>query len=211
MEIELRFFANFRAEVGQKEIHREYEDGSTVGDILLALEREFPGLEGDLVENGAIRDQLSVLKNGRDVYHKQEMETLLEDGDRLSVFPPVAGGAGTDSGGVPTETRTLEMPPGMSDATMTVDDEGEATVVQSYRGVSERAAVEYLVGMGAERTDEYSAAGEGWRVETSAEKVPIYEGSSMTLTEVTLRFMGEPEALTALLPKFAQKAVRAGG
>jgi molybdopterin synthase sulfur carrier subunit len=207
MELELRFFANFRAEVGQKTIHREYEDGSTVGEILLALEAEFPGLEGDLVEDGAIRDQLSVLKNGRDVYHMQGMDTPMEDGNRLSVFPPVAGGAEEAAG----ETRVLEMPPGLSDATLTVDADGEGTVVKPYRGVSERAAIGYLVGMGGERTGDHGVAGEGWRVETSAEKVPIYEGSSMTLTEVTMRFSGDPDVLADLLPEFSQKAVRAGG
>nr|WP_303655775.1 ubiquitin-like small modifier protein 1 [Salinirubellus salinus] len=209
MELELRFFANFRAEVGQKTIHREYEDGSTVGDILLALEAEFPGLEGDLVEDGAVRDQLSVLKNGRDVYHMEGVDTPMEDGDRLSVFPPVAGGSeeAVAGGG----SRTLEMPPGFSDAVLTIDEDGEGLVEKSYRGISERLALEYLVGMGGERVAAHVVAGEGWRVETSAEKVPVYEGSTMNLTEVTVRFTGEPDVLTDLLPRFAQKAIRAGG
>lgn len=214
MELELRFFANFRAEVGQKTIHREYEDGSTVGDILLALESEFPGLEGDLVEDGAIRDQLSILKNGRDVYHMEGMDTPLEDGNRLSVFPPVAGGT-TDVEGIPEEdggeTRTLETPAGLSDATLTVDSEGQGTVVQSYRGITERLALEYLVGMGGERVDEQTVSGEGWTVETSSEKVPIYEGSTMNLTEVRVEFTGDPDRLAMLVPAFSQKAVRAGG
>ena len=92
MELELRFFATFRAAVGQKTIHREYPDGSTVGEVLRALEEEFEGLAGELVEEGEIRDQLSVLKNGREVLHMEGIETTLEDGDTLSVFPPVAGG-----------------------------------------------------------------------------------------------------------------------
>lgn len=214
MELELRFFANFRAEVGQKTIHREYEDGSTVGDILQALESEFPGLEGELVENGAIRDQLSVLRNGRDVYHMDGLDTPMADEDRLSVFPPVAGGVDTDFG-VPDagdgETRTLETPAGLSDATLTVDADGQGTVVQSYRGITERLAIEYLVGMGGERVDEQTVSGEGWTVETSSEKVPIYEGSTMNLTEVRVEFTGDPDRLVMLVPAFSQKAVRAGG
>lgn len=90
--MQLRFFANYRAEVGRKEIQRVYPDGSTVGDVLLALEAEFPGLEGELVQDGAVREQTGVLKNGRDVHHLQGTATQLEDTDRLSVFPPVAGG-----------------------------------------------------------------------------------------------------------------------
>ncbi len=93
MELELRFFANFREAVGQKTITREYDDGATVGDVLRALEAEFDGLEGNILDDdGDILPQLSVLKEGREVLHMEGTETTLEDGNRLSVFPPVAGG-----------------------------------------------------------------------------------------------------------------------
>ncbi|MCQ4332524.1 MoaD/ThiS family protein [Natronomonas sp. F2-12] len=93
VEIDLRFFANFRTAVGQKEIVRTFEPGVTVGDVLAGLESEFPELAGDtLDEDGEIKPQLSVLKNGREVVHMDGTATALEDGDRLSVFPPVAGG-----------------------------------------------------------------------------------------------------------------------
>ncbi|SDK00884.1 ubiquitin-like small modifier protein 1 [Natronorubrum texcoconense] len=96
MEIELRFFATFREAVGQKERVETFDDGASVGDVLASLESTYDGLEGQLLEDGddgvAIRPQLSVLKNGRDVTHMAGVETELKDGDRLSVFPPVAGG-----------------------------------------------------------------------------------------------------------------------
>ncbi|WP_267640816.1 ubiquitin-like small modifier protein 1 [Haloarchaeobius amylolyticus] len=92
MNVELRFFANFREAVGQKTIARRYDESDTVGDVLAALEAEFGGLEGELLEDGEIRPQLSVLKNGRDVVHMDGPATTLADGDTLSVFPPVAGG-----------------------------------------------------------------------------------------------------------------------
>lgn len=92
MDVDLRFFATFREAVGRKEVTREFADGVTVGDVLAALEDEYDGLEGQLLEDGAVRAQLSVLKNGRDVTHAEGVDTRLEDGDELSVFPPVAGG-----------------------------------------------------------------------------------------------------------------------
>ncbi|AFZ72293.1 ubiquitin-like small modifier protein 1 [Natronobacterium gregoryi] len=93
MEIDLRFFATFRDAVGQKERSREVDDETVVGDVLAGLEAEYGGLEGELLEDGTIRAQLSVLKNGRDVTHMSGADTTLEDGDVLSVFPPVAGGS----------------------------------------------------------------------------------------------------------------------
>ncbi|MFB6183582.1 MAG: ubiquitin-like small modifier protein 1 [Haloarculaceae archaeon] len=94
MELELKFFASFREAVGQKTIQREYDGTSiTVGEVLRQLESEFEGLEGDILDDdGDIRDMLTVLKNGREVVHLDGTATVLEDGDALSVFPPVAGG-----------------------------------------------------------------------------------------------------------------------
>ena len=93
MELELRFFATFREAVGRKTVERSFQEGATVGDVLAAVEAEYPELVGEILdEDGAIRPQLSVLKNGREVVHLDGVETDLADGDRLSVFPPVAGG-----------------------------------------------------------------------------------------------------------------------
>lgn len=92
MQLELRFFATYRQEVGQKTIEREYEDGATVGAVLAALESEFEGLRGGLLEDGDLRPQINVLQNGREVLHKEGVDTVLSDGDTLSIFPPVAGG-----------------------------------------------------------------------------------------------------------------------
>ncbi|QLK25165.1 MoaD/ThiS family protein [Natrinema zhouii] len=92
MDIDLRFFATFREAVGEKERTRTVDDDATVGDVLTALETEYDGLKGQLLEDGAIRPQLSVLKNGRNVVHMAGVETTLEAGDVVSVFPPVAGG-----------------------------------------------------------------------------------------------------------------------
>ncbi|WP_227353664.1 ubiquitin-like small modifier protein 1 [Haladaptatus salinisoli] len=89
MELTLRFFANFREAVGQKTLEREYPDDATVGAVLESLTEEY-GL--DLFEDGELRPQLSIMRNGKDVVHIDGRETSLSDGDRLSIFPPVAGG-----------------------------------------------------------------------------------------------------------------------
>ena len=92
MEIQLRFFATFRDAVGRKTVSRSIESDVTVGEVLESLEAEYDGLEGRLLENGSVAQHLSVLKNGRDVTHLDGVDTDLDDGDVLSVFPPVAGG-----------------------------------------------------------------------------------------------------------------------
>ena len=92
MDLELRLFATFREAVGQKTIHREFPDQVTVREVLQHLEDEFEGLEGQFVEDGEIRPQINVLKNGREVLHLDGLDTTLEPEDTISIFPPVAGG-----------------------------------------------------------------------------------------------------------------------
>ncbi|WP_049915493.1 ubiquitin-like small modifier protein 1 [Natrialba taiwanensis] len=94
MELTLRFFATFRDAVGEKERTHTVDADATVGDVLADLETTYDGLDGHLLaEDGtAVRQQLSVLKNGRDITHMAGPDTELENGDVVSVFPPVAGG-----------------------------------------------------------------------------------------------------------------------
>lgn len=92
MHLELRFFASFREAVGGKILEREYDaEPVAVRDVLEELTNEYADL--DLFDrSGELRDFVSVMKNGRDVIHLDGLDTPLEDGDKLSVFPPVAGG-----------------------------------------------------------------------------------------------------------------------
>lgn len=93
MQLHFKFFANFREAVGQKHLDWSYEeDAVTAGEMLADLEAEYEGLEGSLLENGDVRTAVNVLVNGRDVAHIDGLETVLEDGDTVSIFPPVAGG-----------------------------------------------------------------------------------------------------------------------
>lgn len=215
MQIELRFFANFRSAVGQKTVEREYPDGATVGEVLAAIEDEWPEMAGDILDDdGSILPQLSVLKNGREVVHMEGRDTPLEDGDRLSVFPPVAGGADGDAGTTDTS------PDGDVGGGASAGSDGPGrTVEKAYRGISKRLALEYLDRLGGEvpvDPDETSAdgsvtrvAGDGWTADVSAEKVAA--AGSIRLTEVRLVVQGAPAAVEELVEAFSKKAMRAGG
>ena len=94
-------------------------------------------------------------------------------------------------------------------------DEGWVRETVAYRGISRRLAAHYLRNLGGELvgTDDPAEAtrvdGDGWRVTLSAETVTA--AASITLTEVTAEFAGDSEALGDILPKYRQKAMRAGG
>lgn len=212
MELELRFFATFREAVGRKTVVREFEDGSDVGEVLSVLEAEYEEMDGRLIVDGDLAPQINVLKNGREVLHLQGLETALADGDRLSVFPPVAGGtadadAAGDTADDADDTRTAPTVPPTED--------GWVRREVAYRGISRRLAAHYLVNLGGHLVDADDPAaatrvdGDGWRATLRAETVTA--AASITLTEVTVSFAGETAVLEALLPRFKQKAMRAGG
>jgi hypothetical protein len=81
---------------------------------------------------------------------------------------------------------------------------------RSFRGISRRLAINYLENLGGESVEgEWDVAGDGWRATLSERKVAV--GRSLELNEVTVTFEGEEAALDELIPKFARKAMRAGG
>ena len=80
---------------------------------------------------------------------------------------------------------------------------------KSFRGISLRLARHYLEKLGGEVVGDERVEGDGWTVSLSAEKVSI--GPTLKLTEVTVVFEGDPDALETLIDQFSQKAMRAGG
>lgn len=69
---------------------RELElDGTTVGEVLRALEREHPDVSGWILdERGRIREHINVFVNRE---HGRE-ETAVGPEDRLHVLPAISGG-----------------------------------------------------------------------------------------------------------------------
>lgn len=70
--------------------NRELElDGSTVAEVLTALEREHPDVKGWILdERGVIREHINVFVNKE--YGRED--TVVADSDRLHVLPAISGG-----------------------------------------------------------------------------------------------------------------------
>ncbi|SER55641.1 ubiquitin-like small modifier protein 1 [Natrinema salaciae] len=94
MATEWKLFADLAERAGDKHVTVDAAAGDTVGDALEELVADRPDLEGRVLEgDGDLRSQINVLRNGTNVLVEEEgLETELEEGDELALFPPVSGG-----------------------------------------------------------------------------------------------------------------------
>ena len=68
-------------------------DGATVGEILVNLDKSYPGLGERLCdEQGVVRRFVNIFLNDEDIRFLEEQKTAVKDGDELSIVPAIAGG-----------------------------------------------------------------------------------------------------------------------
>ena len=57
------------------------------------LEKKFPGIGERISENGKIRRFVNIYVNDEDIRFLNAEETVVKDGDEVSIVPAIAGGA----------------------------------------------------------------------------------------------------------------------
>jgi molybdopterin synthase sulfur carrier subunit len=68
-------------------------DGSTISDLLAALEKQYPGIGERLLDaQGNVRRFVNIYVNGEDIRFLQDKETPVKNGDEVSIVPAIAGG-----------------------------------------------------------------------------------------------------------------------
>jgi molybdopterin synthase sulfur carrier subunit len=93
LKITFRTFATFREVIGATEMELTLPPGEKIGELLENLCNAHPGLRGRLFDAaGQINPYILILKNGRSVTSLQQLDTVIDEGDVIAVFPPVAGG-----------------------------------------------------------------------------------------------------------------------
>lgn len=73
-------------------------EAGTIGEMLQALDAAHPGLGKPLIdENGNPRRFVNLYVGGEDIRFKDNAQTVLSDGDEVSIVPAIAGGAPADT------------------------------------------------------------------------------------------------------------------
>ncbi|WP_319377876.1 ubiquitin-like small modifier protein 1 [uncultured Methanocorpusculum sp.] len=92
MRITVKAFATFR-EVMDMKVELEFPEGATVKTLLSELTARYNGLDVLLFAGpGMLRNFVNILKNGRNIHFITGLDTSLDDGDMIALFPPAAGG-----------------------------------------------------------------------------------------------------------------------
>jgi molybdopterin synthase sulfur carrier subunit len=92
--MEWKLFANLAEAAGDRRIEVDLDEEATIGDALAALLDRCPDLEPEIVdEEGELHEHIQLLRNGRDPFVTAAgLDTDLDAGDELALFPPVSGG-----------------------------------------------------------------------------------------------------------------------
>jgi sulfur-carrier protein len=92
--MKVNFYATLRDIVGGRTIEIDLPKGSSVRQLLDGLITCYPQLESKLLdEDDELYRHVHLIVNGRDVpYLEDQMDTILQSDDIVSIFPAVGGG-----------------------------------------------------------------------------------------------------------------------
>ena len=93
MKISVRFYAFLADQLNIKnKIEIELDDKSNIHSLFNKICDIYDIREKLFDSNNNLRDRITILKNGREINFLSGMETIMDNGDEISVFPPVHGG-----------------------------------------------------------------------------------------------------------------------
>jgi len=93
IQVVVRFVGPLKSVLGRRETTISLKKGSVVADLRGALLQELGQRGQSLVdpETGSFRGHLVTLVNGRHIVGGADA-TLLQDGDEVTILPPISGG-----------------------------------------------------------------------------------------------------------------------
>lgn len=94
MKVTVKFFTTLRELTGKGEVEMELPSIITVKSLLERLSKNYGQGFIDYVYDGKgkVRRYLQFLVNGRSITTLQGFQTMLNEGDRVAIVPPVGGG-----------------------------------------------------------------------------------------------------------------------
>ncbi|WP_251330705.1 hypothetical protein [Haloplanus pelagicus] len=86
--------------------------------------------------------------------------------------------------------------------------DGRLRITRGFRGLSPSQAIGYLENLGGERVDDRTVEGPDWRATLDTRTIPV---GAYRLTETSITWTGDADAVEAVVLRFRIKAFRAPG
>lgn len=94
MGVKVKFYSLFRINLKSSGHQYELDSEITVSELINKLDADYDGYFSLklLDDQGSIRPGAIILINGKNVLHLDKLESIIQDGDLVTLFPPSAGG-----------------------------------------------------------------------------------------------------------------------
>jgi molybdopterin synthase sulfur carrier subunit len=91
--MQIKVYATLRLKIGQATLDVQAGPGDTVRDAVHELLARYPVLAPDVMgDDEELVRHVHIFLNGRNVRLLDGLDTLIQDGQKLDIFPPVGGG-----------------------------------------------------------------------------------------------------------------------
>ncbi|RLL83880.1 molybdenum biosynthesis protein MoaD [Petrotoga sp. HKA.pet.4.5] len=91
--MKIKFFSLIKFDLKKDEVDYQLSESESIKEIIKLLDQEFDNyFSRKLLENGELKSGTIVLLNGRNIRHLQGLDTLVENKDEITIFPPSGGG-----------------------------------------------------------------------------------------------------------------------
>ena len=95
MKISIRFFGYLREAIGFRQVDIEVDEKTTIGNLPEILVLTYGNSVADHIYGSEESfDNLRVLINGQDHTVLEGLDTKLNEGDMITLLPPLSGGSG---------------------------------------------------------------------------------------------------------------------
>ncbi len=92
MKVRIRFFSELGEVIG-RDIMADTNEGSVLSELITKVSRKNPeGYDAIFDKNGNIREFVVLARNGRQLDMREAGNTIVEEGDDITIFPPISGG-----------------------------------------------------------------------------------------------------------------------
>jgi len=91
--LKIKFFSLIKFDLKKDEVDYQLSESKTIKEIMKLLDQEFDNyFSRKLLKDEELKSGTIILLNGRNVRHLQGLDTLVENKDEITIFPPSGGG-----------------------------------------------------------------------------------------------------------------------